>query len=227
MLFHISRFKYIFLFASFLLISCGKQNINTSVNQCKNISTPCLVGKVSVLMQTNIGDVTIELDGDSAPINSGSFLDLINKGIYNGTVFHRVINKPMPFIVQGGDPYSKNTTQLTSKFGTGNYIDLTSGQVRLLPLELKLINENSPRYSQLIYRHEDLSRLQLRHKRGSIAMARSQFLDSASSQFYIALRPLPELDGRYTVFGRVINGMDIIDKIEQGDRIIKITLGND
>ena len=59
----------------------------------------------------------------------------------------------------------------------------------------------------------------LNHERGSVAMARSQAPDSASAQFYVALRPLPELDGRYAVFGRVIEGLDVVDQIEQGDRI--------
>ena len=57
-------------------------------------------------------------------------------------------------------------------------------------------------------------------------MARSQAPDSASAQFYVALRPLPELDGRYAVFGRVIDGLDVIDQIEQGDRITSARLSN-
>ena len=57
-------------------------------------------------------------------------------------------------------------------------------------------------------------------------MARSQAPDSASAQFYVALRPLPELDGRYAVFGRVIEGLDVIDRIEQGDRITSASLSN-
>ena len=55
-------------------------------------------------------------------------------------------------------------------------------------------------------------------------MARSQAPDSASAQFYVALRPLPELDGRYAVFGRVVGGMEVVDAIQQGDRITKAVL---
>ena len=55
-------------------------------------------------------------------------------------------------------------------------------------------------------------------------MARSQDPDSASAQFYIALRPLPELDGRYAVFGRVTQGLEVVDGIQQGDRIIKASM---
>ena len=55
-------------------------------------------------------------------------------------------------------------------------------------------------------------------------MARSQAPDSASAQFYVALRPLPELDGRYAVFGRVVDGIEVVDAIQQGDRITKAEL---
>ena len=55
-------------------------------------------------------------------------------------------------------------------------------------------------------------------------MARSQELDSASAQFYIALRALPELDGRYALFGKVVNGLEVVDAIQQGDRIFKASL---
>jgi peptidyl-prolyl cis-trans isomerase B (cyclophilin B) len=71
-----------------------------------------------------------------------------------------------------------------------------------------------------------LDSLSLNHERGSVAMARSQAPDSASAQFYIALKPLPELDGRYAVFGKVIEGMDVVDEIRQGDRITKASLGD-
>ena len=70
----------------------------------------------------------------------------------------------------------------------------------------------------------DLLELELTHDRGSLAMARSEPLDSASAQFYISLQSLPELDGRYAVFGKVINGMETLEKIEQGDFIIKAKL---
>ena len=68
---------------------------------------------------------------------------------------------------------------------------------------------------------KELSALQHVHRKGSLAMARSQTPGSGSAQFYIALKPLPELDGRYSVFGRVIKGMEVVDQINQGDSIIK------
>jgi peptidyl-prolyl cis-trans isomerase B (cyclophilin B) len=62
------------------------------------------------------------------------------------------------------------------------------------------------------------------HQRGALAMARSADPNSASAQFYVALQALPELDGRYAVFGRVSEGMEVVDRIEQGDRIIRASV---
>jgi len=64
----------------------------------------------------------------------------------------------------------------------------------------------------------------LTHNRGSVAMARSADPNSASAQFYIALEALPELDGHYAVFGRVVRGMEVVDGLQQGDRIVKASL---
>ncbi len=63
-----------------------------------------------------------------------------------------------------------------------------------------------------------------KHVRGTVAMARSQHPDSAGSQFYICYGPTPHLDGHYTVFGRVVAGMELVDKIQQGDRMKSVAL---
>jgi peptidyl-prolyl cis-trans isomerase B (cyclophilin B) len=94
----------------------------------------------------------------------------------------------------------------------------------LIPLELFLDGEAAPRYGEITAGPGQLSRLKLPHQRGSVAMARSSDPNSASAQFYIALKALPELDGRYAVFGRVSKGMDVVDRIEQGDKLITATV---
>ena len=68
------------------------------------------------------------------------------------------------------------------------------------------------------------SKLDLVHQRGAVAMARSADPNSASAQFYVALQALPELDGRYAVFGRVSKGMEVVDQIRQGDKLIKASV---
>jgi peptidyl-prolyl cis-trans isomerase B (cyclophilin B) len=167
---------------------------------------PQLNGKATVVMEiANRGTITIEVDGKNAPISAGNFIDLVQRGFYNGLTFHRVVRQPEPFVVQGGD--SKGN-------GTGGYIPAGSFSERRIPLEIKPRGATAPIYSQTI---TDVPQLQ--HKRGAIAMARSQSPDSASSQFYFTLADITFLDGNYAVFGNITKGIEIIDTIQQGDKI--------
>lgn len=191
---------------------------------CASAAAPCLEGRATVALTTSRGEVRLELDGDAAPLTAGNFLDLVRRGVYNGTAFHRVVRDPTPFVVQGGDPLSANPMTPTSQLGSGNFIDPGSGQARLIPLELRLSSEDSPRYGELLTSPSATRELALVHQRGAVAMARSSDPNSASAQFYVALQALPELDGRYAVFGRVSEGMEVIDRIQQGDRIVGATV---
>lgn len=206
-----------------LLVSCATTTASVP-DGCVQASSPCLQGKASVAMETSRGTITFELDGDAAPVTAGNFADLVKRGIYNGTVFHRVVRDPVPFVVQGGDPASSNPQTPKAQYGTGSFIDPESGQARFIPLEVAFEGEVQPRYGRVVSNPSELLQLKLSHDRGALAMARSQSPDSASAQFYIALKPLPELDGRYAVFGRVTDGMEVVDAIRQDDTIIKATL---
>jgi len=191
---------------------------------CGVSSSPCLKGTAVVALETTRGQVLISLDGGAAPLTAGNFVDLVRRGTYNNTVFHRVVRDPMPFVVQGGDPSTADPRTPTSQYGTGNFIDPSGGEARLIPLELRPRSEKRPRYGQPLT-NADVSRdLVLTHQRGAVAMARSEDPNSASAQFYVALQALPELDGRYAVFGRVTRGMDVVDRIQQGDRLIRATV---
>jgi peptidylprolyl isomerase/peptidyl-prolyl cis-trans isomerase B (cyclophilin B) len=66
-----------------------------------------------------------------------------------------------------------------------------------------------------------------KHVRGTLAMARSQHPDSAGSQFYICYGPTPHLDGQYTVFGKVVSGMELVDRIKQGDKMTSVTIAEE
>jgi peptidyl-prolyl cis-trans isomerase B (cyclophilin B) len=170
-----------------------------------------------VALQINDGQVVIELDGEHAPITAGNFVDLVERGVYDGSVFHRVIREPDPFVVQGGDPQSVDPTVPLQQLGTGSFMDPDTGQARLIPLEIQPEGADKPAYNQAFDVAQGETPPVLRHTRGAIAMARSQPLDSASAQFYITLADLPFLDGNYAVFGYVIEGMDLVDNIQQGD----------
>ncbi|MEB3352388.1 MAG: peptidylprolyl isomerase [Cyanobacteriota bacterium] len=193
-------------------------------NGCATAANPCLQGTAVVQLDTGKGVVRIKLDGDAAPLTAGNFVDLVKRGVYNGTAFHRVVREPAPFVVQGGDPRSADPKVPSDQLGTGSFIDPASGEARLIPLEIRLNGDRAPRYGTPITTPGISGKLVKPHLRGSVAMARSQDPDSASSQFYVALQALPELDGSYAVFGQVISGMDVVDRLQQGDRLQRATL---
>ncbi|WP_411677032.1 peptidylprolyl isomerase [Caproicibacter sp.] len=131
-----------------------------------------------VTMKTSKGVIKIELYPDVAPNTVNNFISLIEKGFYNGTLFHRIIPK---FMIQGGDPLGNGTG------GPGYSIrgEFTSNRFQ---------ND-------------------LKHTRGVISMARTVDPNSAGSQFFIMVEDSPYLDGEYASFGRVISGMEEVDRI--------------
>jgi peptidyl-prolyl cis-trans isomerase B (cyclophilin B) len=131
------------------------------------------------IIRTNLGDITLKFFPEVAPNHVNNFIELAKKGFYNGTIFHRVVPK---FVIQGGDPNSKNPDR--SKHGTGGP-----------GYSVKAEFSNTP------------------HKRGTLSMARSAHPDSAGSQFFICVAAAPFLDGKYTVFGEVVTGIEVVDKI--------------
>lgn len=206
-----------------LLVACAAEGGSKPLG-CANSPVACLSGKALVSLQTSKGEVQISLDGKEAPLTAGNFVDLVKRGAYNGTVFHRVVREPVPFVVQGGDPTSADPKVPAGNYGMGSYVDPASGEPRLIPLELALKRQNEIRYGETLGSATQIRDLALTHQRGAVAMARSADPNSASAQFYVALEALPELDGRYAVFGQVSKGMDVVDRIQQGDKIIKATL---
>ena len=132
-----------------------------------------------VLLKTSKGDVTLELFEDEAPNTVANFVNLVEKGFYDGLTFHRVLDG---FMAQGGCPK-----------GTG-----TAG----------------PGYNIKCECYSDKAR---KHDRGVIAMAHAG-RDTGGSQFYITFVKTPHLDGRHTVFGRVIKGMDVVDSFNRSGR---------
>jgi peptidyl-prolyl cis-trans isomerase B (cyclophilin B) len=177
-----------------------------------DLKSPRLSGKATVELKLKKGGtVTIAIDGEHAPITAGNFIDLVNRGFYNNLTFHRVEKDP-PFVVQGGDPEGN---------GTGGFVDPTTSQPRNIPLEILAEGEKTPTYGRVL---ATTSKPQLKHTKGAVAMARSNFPNSASSQFYITLTDTKFLDGSYAVFGYVTSGMDVVEQIQVGDRIASIAI---
>lgn len=183
---------------------------------------PKLNGIATVEFIIDNSSIIIELDGNNAPITAGNFVDLVARGIYDGVAFHRVIKSPNPFVAQGGDPQSLDPNFPIEQLGGGGFIDPETGERRTIPLEIKLEGDKEPTYNTELGRLagiEPAPDVVLENDRGAIAMARSTEPDSASSQFYFVLDDAEFLDGDYAVFGSVTEGLDVMDSIEQGDRI--------
>ena len=142
-----------------------------------------------MILKLKDGEVKIELFPDVAPGHVKRIKELANSGKYNGVVFHRVIDG---FMAQTGDVQFGNSV---SKEFDLNRAGMGGSD---LP-DLKAEFNNLP------------------HERGTLSMARSQNPDSANSQFFICFQPAPFLDRQYTVFGKVISGMEFVDKIKRGD----------
>ena len=142
-----------------------------------------------MILKLKDGDVKIKLFPDVAPNHVERIMKLANEGRYDNVVFHRVIDG---FMAQTGDV----------KFGNFSSKDFDLNRAGMggsnLP-DLKQEFNNLP------------------HDRGTLSMARSQDPNSANSQFFICFKPASFLDRQYTVFGKVVDGMEFVDKIKRGD----------
>ena len=153
--------------------------------------------KVAVI-STKFGDMVVEFFPDVAPKHVENFQILAEEGYYNGTTFHRVIPG---FMIQGGDPNSKDLDRMND--GTGGRAGKFFGIGR----------ENDPESWTVPAEFNDTP-----HQRGTLSMARSQSIDSGSSQFFICHDNAPFLDGQYTVFGQLISGIEVVDQIVNSER---------
>ena len=154
------------------------------------ILTNQLIAKDNIMiLKLKDGDVKIELFEDKAPNHVKRIKKLAEEGKYDGVVFHRVIDG---FMAQTGDV----------KFGNSSNDDFN-------------IRRAGTGGSDLPDLKEEFS--DLPHQRGTLSMARSQDPNSANSQFFICFKESSFLDRQYTVFGKVIEGMELVDKIKKGD----------
>ena len=142
-----------------------------------------------MILKLKNGDVKIELFSDVAPKHVERIKKLADEGKYDNVIFHRVIDG---FMAQTGDV----------KFGNSSSKDF----------DLRRAGMGGSDLPDLKSEFNDLP-----HEKGTLSMARSSDPDSANSQFFICFQPAPFLDRNYTVFGKVIEGMEHVDKIKKGD----------
>lgn len=201
------RLFYVFLAACILLAGCkggtpapaseeeqveesSETNENPTMNEPSNASADKWAGlgdEPLLKIKTTDGTMTVKLYSVT-PLHRDNFVKLAKSGFYNGLLFHRVIKG---FMIQGGDPFTRDSTKV-AQFGTG-------GPGYTIPAEIVP---------------------GLTHKKGALAAARRGDMvnpakESSGSQFYIVHDPdnCVHLDGEYTIFGEVVEGLDVIDKL--------------
>jgi peptidylprolyl isomerase len=179
---------------------------------------PRLLGRATVQFSTTKGDLTAVVDGYNAPLTAGAFVDLVQKGFYDGLPFTRAEDF---YVLQTGDP--EGSAQ--------GYVDPKTGSERTVPLEIRVPGEPAPFYNQTF---EDLGRYKATPMLpfatlGTLGWAHSdERLDDGSSQFFFFLYE-PELtpaglnlvDGRYAAFGYVVDGFEVLEELGVDDAIVK------
>ncbi|WP_017655916.1 peptidylprolyl isomerase [Fortiea contorta] len=182
---------------------------------------PQLKGRATVAIKTNKGDLTVVVDGYSAPVTAGNFVDLVQRGFYNGLEFTR---SEESYFLQTGDPPGKEV----------GFVDPDTGKYRAIPLEVLVEGDKKPTYGITLEdagRYIDMPVLPF-SSFGAVVMARPENeVNGGSSQFFFFLFE-PELtpagrnllDGRYSVFGYLTEGQEILDKLKAGDKIESATV---
>ncbi len=170
-----------------------------------------------ILVETGHGDIVVELNPDFAPNHTAQFRDLVRGDVYNGAHFYRVIDA---FVAQGGledDVVIENYPTLVNENDRG------ISDAAFVPLD------NPDLFAPVVGhidgfavgRSETLGKEWLLHCPGALAMARDTDPDSGSTEFYIVLDAQRYLDRNLTVFGRVIDGMQYVQKLKRGDRAVE------
>ena len=199
-----SRILLLFLFLSLVFVIFLLLWRNSMTNEVMAKTNEDMVKKDIIHLTLKDGVVIIETRPDLAPKHVNQIKQLISEGQYDGVVFHRVIDG---FMAQTGDVEFGNSTN--DKF---NISRAGTGGSNLPDIEAEFSDVN--------------------HGRGALSMARSQNPNSANSQFFIVFNDASSLDGQYTVWGQVIEGMDYVDNITRGeppqnpDKIIKMEIIN-
>ena len=177
---------------------------------------PQLLGRATIEIETNRGPITVVVDGYNAPVTAGNFVDLVQRGFYDGLEFTRV---EQYYVAQVGDPPGPED----------GFVDPETGEYRTIPLEVRVQSEREPIYGFTLeeiglYREQPALPFSAF---GAIAMARpGNDPNGGSSQFFFFLfesemtpAGVNLLDGQYAVFGYTIAGKEVLDKLKVGDRI--------
>jgi peptidyl-prolyl cis-trans isomerase B (cyclophilin B) len=197
-----------------ILIGAGLA-IKFYLGNSKDTSQP-LTTNMTATIKTTKGDIKVELYTMDAPKTVENFAKLAREKLYNGTTFHRVISD---FMIQGGDPNSKDDDPSNDGQGGPGYQfedEINPRSLGLSEDEIKSLEAEGYKYNYDLSSHK--------MEVAALAMANSGPDTNGSQFFIVSTKAQPHLDGRHTVFGKVLEGMDVVLKIEQGDTINEIVI---
>ena len=206
-------------YAGFVLVQACSYKSKIDPNYyCQKLKFSCTQSNKVVNFKTSKGDFAVKLFGKDNPVTVSNFLENIENNIYVNQKFYKIIKYPQIRFIHGGvNPENKAYTERKQ------YLNKTSPTI---PLEIKFKEEIKPRYNYQIKNPSETVNLVNTFESGSIAMVKSGKNKSSSTEFFFVTTKIPELDGRYSIFGKIIKGLDVLEKINKEDYIKSVQISN-
>ena len=202
----------------FLVQACIYKNKIDSNYYCQKLKFSCTNINKVVNFKTTKGDFEVKLFGKDNPVTVSNFLENIENNIYVNQKFYKIINYPQISFIHGGvNPENKFYIERKQN------LNKTSPSI---PLEIKFKEEIKPRYNYQIKNPNETENLVNTFDSGSIAMVKSGKSKSSSTEFFFVTSKIPELDGRYSIFGKIIKGLEVLEKINKEDYIKSVQISN-
>ena len=201
-----------------LVPACSFKNDIDSNYYCQKLKFSCEQTNKIVQFRTSKGDFEVKLFGKDNPITVSNFLENIDNNIYVDQKFYKIIKYSQVKLIHGG-------VNPENKFYSGSQ-QILNKRSPVIPLEIKFKEEIKPRYNYQIKNPNEIENLVNIFESGSIAMVKSGKNDSSSTEFFFVNNKIPELDGRYSIFGKIIKGLDVLNKITREDYIKEVQISN-
>jgi len=198
--------------------ACRYKNKIDSNYYCQKFKFNCVKSDKVIYFKTTKGDFEVKLFGKDKPVTVSNFLENIENNIYVNQKFYKIINYPQIRFIHGG-VNQEHKSYLERK----QNLNKTSPTI---PLEIKFKEEIEPRYNYQIKNLSETVNLVNTFESGSIAMVKSGKNKSSSTEFFFVTTKIPELDGRYSIFGKIIKGLDVLEKINKEDYIKTVQISN-
>ena len=202
----------------FLITACSFENKISSNYYCQKLKLSCSKENKTVNFKTTKGDFEVELFGKDNPVTVSNFLENINSNIYSNQKFYKIINYPQLKFIHGG-VYPEEQIYIERS----QTLNKNSPSI---PLEIKFKDEIKPRYYYQINNPYEIENLVNTFEGGSIAMAKIGKNNSSSTEFFFVTNRIQELDGRYSIFGKIIKGADVLETINNDDYILEVKILN-